>query len=1002
MAIKKSQLYSALWESSDALRGGMDASQYKDYVLTILFLKYISDKQKADPDNQLFVIPEGCTFDDIVKLKGHDDIGDTLNKKLEKIGDAFCLGSSFFHNADFNDPKKLGSGRDLVDRVSGLIEVFQNPALDFGHNRAADDDLIGDAYEYLMRKFAQDSGKSKGQFYTPAEASRLAAALLDIKSDTSKNISIYDMTCGSGSLLLRAAHESNAETTTLYGQEYDIATLQMAEMNMILHGMAGSHDLKHGDTINNPQHKDPLQPDTKLMTFDYCVANPPYSVKHWRKSAKENDDYGRWNNRIGIAPDSKGDYAFLMHMIKSMKSTGRGSCFLPHGVLSRGESEAMIRKYLVDQHLISGIIGLPANIFYGTGIPTCIIVIDKAAAHDSKGIFMIDAKDGYRKDGDKNRLREQDIRRVCDTWFAKKDVPHYAKMVLWDEIKANDYNLNIPRYVTPADKEPKQDLFAHLNGGVPQTDVDAITTLWQLCPSLKTDLFMPTANAGYVQFTEKAKENMDATIQQNASYKQQEADYQTTISKWEGYMRDELPHICIDCTPKTLIDTWGNDILSIFGECKSLVDEYDVYDELYKYWDETMQDDAFMISRDGWKITISLPKDKKGNIKKNFTYEDIACDLLPSMVLVKARFAEELSHIESLTAAIEMAEADMDSMAEEESDSFAAADFFNDKNKIKLSEMKAALKAAKKDPAQFEKSDIEIWTEYVAKADAMEKDKKALRKETESLTKAVQDKYAVLTEDEVRELVFTHKWMSAMRERLTVLMATCQQHVSSDMHALNARYENTLDQHTSSEKDFESTVMSHLNDVQQLLTGKKRLDGFSEPWVEKKLGEMLSYEQPTNYLVHSTKYVDSGTPVLTAGKTFILGYTNETFGIYDKLPVIIFDDFTTDSRFVTFPFKAKSSAMKMLKANDGYDTRFVYELLQIIDYTPGDHQRHWISMFADFSILVPPTINEQIAISNILSSVDNEIFALEAKKAKYESIKKGMMQELLTGKIRLV
>ena len=823
MAIKKSQLYSALWEGCNALRGGMDASQYKDYVLTMLFLKYVSDKQKADPDSQLFEIPKGCTFDDIVKLKGQTDIGDTLNKKLEKVGEAFCLGSSFFHNADFNDPKKLGSGKDLIDTVSGLIEVFENPALDFGNNRAADDDLIGDAYEYLMRKFAQASGKSKGQFYTPAEASRLAAALIDIKSDTRPNISIYDMTCGSGSLLLRAAHESNAENTTLYGQEIDIATLHMAEMNMILHGMAGYNDLKNGDTINNPLHKSSTNPDTQLMTFDYCVANPPYSVKNWRKSAKENDDYGRWNNRIGIAPDSKGDFAFLMHMIKSMKSTGKGSCFLPHGVLFRGkaekqedgtwkcEPEAMIRKYLVDQHLITGIIGLPANIFYGTGIPTCIIVIDKAAAHNSEGIFMIDAKDGFRKDGDKNRLREQDIRYVCDVWSAKKDVTHYAKMVSWDEIVANGYNLNIPRYVTPEDKEPKQDLFAHLNGGIPEADVDAMTTLWKLCGSLKTDLFMPSANAGYVQFTEKAKENMDATIQQNASYKQQEADYSATITKWEEHMRAELSNVCVDCTPKSLIDKWGKDILDIFRQCKSLVNEYDAYDELYKYWDETMQDDAYMVSRDGWKVNITLPKDKKGNIKKNFTYEDISCDLLPSMVLVQAWFADELSHIDSLKSAIESADADMNSMAEDNGDSFA--DFFNDKNKVKLSDVKAALMEAKKNPSQFDKADVELWTKYVALADAMDKDKKSLKEEIAALTKAVQDKYAVLTEDEIRELVFAHKWMPAMRERLMGLMATCQHKVSADMHALNALYENTLKQLADNVKDYESAVLSHLKEM---------------------------------------------------------------------------------------------------------------------------------------------------------------------------------------------
>ena len=816
MAIKKSQLYSALWDGCNALRGGMDASQYKDYVLTMLFLKYISDKQKADPENQLFEIPEGCTFDDIIKLKGQTDIGDTLNKKLEKVGEAFCLGKAFFHNADFNDPKKLGSGKDLIDTVSGLIEVFENPALDFGNNRAADDDLIGDAYEYLMRKFAQASGKSKGQFYTPAEASRLAASLIDIKNDTRPNISIYDMTCGSGSLLLRAAHESNSENTTLYGQEIDIATLHMAEMNMILHGMAGYHDLKNGDTINNPLHKSPTQPDTQLMTFDYCVANPPYSVKKWRKSAKENDDYGRWNNRIGIAPDSKGDFAFLMHMIKSMKSKGKGSCFLPHGVLFRGsvekgEAEAMIRKYLVDQHLISGIIGLPANIFYGTGIPTCIMVIDKAKAHDSEGIFMIDAKDGFCKDGDKNRLREQDIRHICDVWNAKKDVLHYAKLVKWDEIEANGYNLNIPRYVTPEDKEPQQDLFAHLNGGIPVADVDAMTSLWQLCASLKADLFMPIENEGYVQFTDMARNDMDATIQQNASYMQQEADYHTAIAKWEEYMRAELPSVCIDCTPKRLIETWGDNILAIFGDCKSLVNAYDVYDELCKYWEETMQDDAYMISRDGWKTTISLPRDKKGNIKKNFTYEEISCDLLPSMVLVNACFADELSNISMLKAKIESIEEDMNNMVEEYSDSFA--DFFNDKNAVKLSEVKAALKSAKKKPSEYDESDVEIWTKYVALSDELDKTKKASKQAIAALTDAVQEKYTVLTESDVRELVFAHKWMPAMRERLTGLMAACQQRVSSDMHTLNARYENTLNQLAGNVKDFESAVMSHLKEM---------------------------------------------------------------------------------------------------------------------------------------------------------------------------------------------
>lgn len=276
-------------------------------------------------------------------------------------------------------------------------------------------------------------------------------------------------------------------------------------------------------------------------------------------------------------------------------------------------------------------------------------------------------------------------------------------------------------------------------------------------------------------------------------------------------MRSQLPSICVNCTPKTLIDAWGDDILGLFLGCKSLVDEYDVYDELSKYWEETMQDDAYMISRDGWKVTVSLPKDKKGNVKKNFTYEDVACDLLPSMVLVKTCFADELSHINALKEGIETADSEMASLAEDNSDAFS--DFFNDKNKVKLADVKAAVKAAKKEPSQYDEADVTLWTEYVALADAMDKDKKTLKEETAALTQVVQDKYAALTDDEVRELVFAHKWMPAMRERLSGLMTVCQQRVSTEMHELNARYVHTLGELTDSVSTYESAVMEHLKEM---------------------------------------------------------------------------------------------------------------------------------------------------------------------------------------------
>ncbi|MEA4985238.1 MAG: type I restriction-modification system subunit M, partial [Paludibacter sp.] len=453
MAIKKSELYSTLWKSCDELRGGMDASQYKDYVLVVLFVKYVSDKYKNDPDS-LIEIPEGCGFDDFVALKGKSNIGEEINKKMAALAEANDL-SGVINVADFCDEQKLGKGKDLVDTVSNLIGVFQSSGLDFGKNRANDDDLMGDAYEYLMKHFASESGKSKGQFYTPAEVSRVMAKVIGLQNTNSKKTTIYDPACGSGSLLLRALSET-PHGATLYGQEKDSATVGLAKMNMILHGEELA-DIRQGDTINNPQFKS-ADDSSALATYDFVVANPPFSTKSWLKSAKEEDEFGRWNSTIGVPPEKNGDYAFLLHIIRSLNRNGQGACILPHGVLFRGNAEATIRKYIVEKGYIKGIIGLPANLFYGTGIPACIIVLDKKDAANRKGIFMIDAKAGYAKDGPKNRLREQDVRRIVDVWHAHKPVAHFARFVEKEEIVRNDYNLNLPRYIESEDAEILQDI----------------------------------------------------------------------------------------------------------------------------------------------------------------------------------------------------------------------------------------------------------------------------------------------------------------------------------------------------------------------------------------------------------------------------------------------------------------------------------------------------------------------------------------------------------------
>jgi len=487
MAIKKTELYSSLWQSCDELRGGMDASQYKDYVLTFLFMKYVTDKYAGDP-NAMIKIPEGGSFDDMVKLKGDKEIGDKINKIIAKLADANDI-QWISKLTDFNDEDKLGKGQAMVDRLSKLVGIFEG--MDLSANRAEHDDLLGDAYEYLMRHFATESGKSKGQFYTPAEVSRVLAKVVGINKDTKQDQTVYDPTCGSGSLLLKVADEA-PRGLSIFGQENDNATAALARMNMILHNNPTA-DIWQGNTLSDPYWK---KKDGSLETFDFAVANPPFSYKSWTNGVSTtNDPYKRFE--YGVPPEKNGDYAFLLHIIKSLKSKGKAAVILPHGVLFRGNVEASIRRNLIRQGYIKGIIGLPPNLFYGTGIPACIIVIDKEHAQSRTGIFMIDASKGFMKDGNKNRLRSQDLHKIVDVFNKQQELPRYSRMVTFAEIEKNEYNLNIPRYIDSSEPEDLHDLHAHLNSGIPNRDIDALTDYWKVFPTLRNTLFKANGRESY-------------------------------------------------------------------------------------------------------------------------------------------------------------------------------------------------------------------------------------------------------------------------------------------------------------------------------------------------------------------------------------------------------------------------------------------------------------------------------------------------------------------------
>ena len=656
MAIKKSELYSSLWASCDALRGGMDASQYKDYVLVLLFIKYISDKYAGQPYAPI-TIPEGASFKDMVALKGKSDIGDQINKKIiAPLAEANRLSDL----PDFNDAGKLGTGKEMVDRLSDLIAIFQSKALDFSRHRGDGDDILGDAYEYLMRHFATESGKSKGQFYTPAEVSRIMAQVLGIReANTTNATTVYDPTCGSGSLLLKIADEARSKLT-LYGQEKDGATAGLARMNMILHDNAEAQ-IVQGNTLTDPKFTD----HGALRTFDYVVANPPFSDKRWSTGLDPlNDPFKRFDG-FGAPPSKQGDYAYLLHIVRSLKSTGAGACILPHGVLFRGNAEGDIRRNLVRKGYIKGIIGLPANLFYGTGIPACIIVIDKQQAQARKGIFMIDASAGFMKDGPKNRLRSRDIHRIVDVFGKRADVAKYARMVSLSEVEKNDYNLNLPRYIDSQPPEDRQDIDGHLNGGIPVADVDALQAYWEVCPKLRQALFVPN-RPGYVDLAVDAAA-LKSTIHQHPQFAAFIEGMAQHLDGWRARTATMLKALQPGCQPKDTIGSLSEDLLAHYHG-QPLVDAYGVYQHLMDYWTQTMQDDVYLIATDGWQAKsyrmIEQKKNKDGKVTKEID-KGWACDLVPKSLIVARYFAAEQAALEQLVVDLDAVDASKTELEEE-------------------------------------------------------------------------------------------------------------------------------------------------------------------------------------------------------------------------------------------------------------------------------------------------------------------------------------------------
>ena len=778
----------------------MDASQYKDYVLTLLFMKYVSDKARTDADF-LLDVPKGSSFDDMVKLKGNKNIGEKINTIIASLAEENDL-KGVIDVADFNDEDKLGKGKDMVDRLSNLIGIFEG--IDLSANRAAGDDLLGDAYEYLMRHFATQSGKSKGQFYTPAEVSRILAKIVGVTSTTSQDKSVYDPTCGSGSLLLKVADEA-PRGLSIYGQEMDNATAALARMNMILHDYETAK-VWQDNTLSSPYW---TKSDGSLETFDFAVANPPFSYKSWETGVNvTSDQFGRFE--YGPPPSKNGDYAFLLHILKSLKSKGKAAVILPHGVLFRGNAEATIRQNLLKQGYIKGIIGLPANLFYGTGIPACIIVIDKAEAGPEQPIFMIDASNGFMKDGPKNRLREQDLHKIVDVFNKEIELERYARMVPFQEIVDNEYNLNIPRYIDGSEPEDLHDLTAHMRGGIPVADIDALESYWAILPGLRMTLFKRRKGEAYADALVGAAD-VKSTILNHDEFKAFTESSMSVFNDWWGAHVAALNNIGVGDDPKALIETLSEDILQRYADAP-LLDKYDIYQIMMNYWSDTMQDDVYVLIQDGWEVAkqlreLKVVKGKKLTETPNLIIKKkkYLADLIPPPLIVDRFFADQRDAVSSLQASLDTATQELETFTEEHTgEDGLLADALTDTGKLTKASISARLKETD------DNDEIKTLKTAQKLMNAEGAAKKQLKDTEEALDESVFSQYPKLTIEDIKALIIQDKWRCALEGQIVSEVERVTQSLAERVKTVEERYAEPLPVLEQSVIDLSGQVEEHL------------------------------------------------------------------------------------------------------------------------------------------------------------------------------------------------
>lgn len=850
--MNKQQLAAKIWESANKMRSKIEANEYKDYILGFIFYKFLSDKEVkylkelGFTDADLPAVTEDQTeivtdvqnkigyfiaYENLFSTwlaKGSDfnvgNVRDALSafsrlinpthkKVFEKIFDTLQTGLS-----------KLGDGAGSQTKaISDLIHLIKDIPMD----GKQDYDVLGFIYEYLISNFAANAGKKAGEFYTPHEVSLLMSEIVADHLKDRTEIKIYDPTSGSGSLLINigksvAKHMGNGDQIKYYAQELKENTYNLTRMNLVMRGILPSNIVtRNGDTLEDDwpyfDESDPVGTYDPLYV-DAVVSNPPYS-QNWNPQDKENEPRYK---EYGLAPKGKADYAFLLHDLYHIKPDGIMTIVLPHGVLFRGGEEGEIRKHLIENNKIDAIIGLPANIFFGTGIPTIIMVLKQK--RENTDILIIDASKGFEKVGKNNKLRASDIKRIVDTVTGRKTIAKYSRVVSRDEIRKNDYNLNIPRYVDSSEKAESWDIYASMYGGIPVSEVEDLAEYWAAFPSLKDSLFT-RKNAGYLQFV---PEDIKSLVLSHPDTEVFEGKFKTGFGNFGKYLNQEL----ITDMERIPVSKEENTIATeLFRRLSDvpLVDPYEAYQILDQNWAKIAVDLEIIQTEGAKSITVVDPNMviKKKDNKETEVQEGWIGRVLPFELVQKVLLSDDVNALKSAEERLAAITSDFDSLLEELPEDEKSKDFVNDDSTAFVpAAVKKALKAKDEEP--------EVLA-ILKKVDALVNEEKSLKKDIKEKTASLQitTKKTIesLSEEDALALL-SKKWIEPMVTEISALPLRIVDTLTAKLEALAKKYQTTFEDVEKEIADTEASLTAMIDqltgsefDMQGLLELKKLLGG---------------------------------------------------------------------------------------------------------------------------------------------------------------------------------